>query len=371
MREERRTVARASASTGYTVGSFDVGVDFLVDQLSIVMVLVVTGVGTLIHVYSIGYMHGDARFSRFFAYLNLFAASMLLLVLADNLLLLYVGWEGVGLCSYLLIGFWFEKPAAANAAKKAFIVNRIGDFSFLLGIFLAGVGPSGRLTRRARSTSAGRSDDARGSRPIAALLLFGGATGQERADTALRLASGCDGGPDSGFGADPRGDDGHGRRLHGRPASARCSRPRGRRCLAGRRLDRRAHRACGPRSWRRPSTTSSACSPIRPCRSSATCSSRTACGAYSAGIFHLVTHAFFKALMFLGAGAVMHALARRDRHAQDGRPAQGDADHRVDVHGGLARDLRGRSVRGLLLEGRDPGFGVGRGRVRAVGRSAS
>src|ERR671916_95778 len=117
-------------------GNFRVGVDLLVDQLSIVMVLVVTGVGSLIHVYSIDYMHGDERYPRFFAYLNLFAASMLLLVLADNIVLMFVGWEGVGLCSYLLIGFWFEKRSAAAAANKAFIVNRIGDFSFLLGGFL-------------------------------------------------------------------------------------------------------------------------------------------------------------------------------------------------------------------------------------------
>src|SRR5918999_2598066 len=125
------------------VGDFSVGVDLLVDQLAIVMVLVVTGVGSLIHVYSIGYMHGDERYPRFFAYLNLFAAAMLLLVLADNLLLLYVGWEGVGLCSYLLIGFWFERPAAAVAAKKAFIVNRVGDFAFLLGLFVLVVAGGG------------------------------------------------------------------------------------------------------------------------------------------------------------------------------------------------------------------------------------
>src|SRR5918992_2904917 len=127
------------------VGDFRVGATLLVDQLSSIMVLVVTGVGTLIHIYSIGYMHGDEGYSRFFGYLNLFAASMLLLVLADNVLLMFVGWEGVGLCSYLLIGFWFERNAAANAAKKAFIVNRIGDFSFMLGIFLL-AGSVGSLT---------------------------------------------------------------------------------------------------------------------------------------------------------------------------------------------------------------------------------
>ena len=158
-----------------SVGSFDTSASLLVDELSIVMVLVVTGVGTLIHIYSIGYMAGDARYSRFFGYLNLFAASMLLLVLADNLLLLYVGWEAVGLCSYLLIGFWFERPAAANAAKKAFIVNRIGDFSFLLGLLLL-AGTVGTLTIGAINEQAGAMTA--GIATIAALLLFGGATGK-------------------------------------------------------------------------------------------------------------------------------------------------------------------------------------------------
>jgi len=100
------------------------------------MVLVVTGVGALIHVYSIGYMEHDPRFGRFFAYMNLFVFFMLMLVLADNYLLLYLGWEGVGLCSYLLIGFWHDRPAAANAAKKAFITTRIGDAAMLLGVVL-------------------------------------------------------------------------------------------------------------------------------------------------------------------------------------------------------------------------------------------
>src|SRR2546428_11307295 len=98
------------------------------------MILVVTGVGFLIHVYSVGYMAHDASFRRFFLYLNLFMFAMLTLVLADNFLLMFVGWEGVGLCSYLLIGFWVERPAAVSAGKKAFIVNRIGDFRFLLGM---------------------------------------------------------------------------------------------------------------------------------------------------------------------------------------------------------------------------------------------
>src|SRR5258706_5344228 len=114
---------------------------FRVDTLSLTMMLVVTGVGTLIHIYAVGYMHGDSRFPRFFQYLNLFLAFMLVLVTANNYLMMFVGWEGVGLCSFLLIGFWFDKPHGegwknSNAARKAFIVNRIGDFGFLLAIFL-------------------------------------------------------------------------------------------------------------------------------------------------------------------------------------------------------------------------------------------
>ncbi|MFD8596448.1 NADH-quinone oxidoreductase subunit L [Kitasatospora sp. NPDC059646] len=118
------------------VGGFQADVSFRLDQLSIVFVLLITGVGTLIHLYSVGYMAHDERRRRFFAYLNLFLAAMLVLVLADNYLLLYVGWEGVGLASYLLIGFWQHKPSAATAAKKAFIVNRVGDMGLSIAIML-------------------------------------------------------------------------------------------------------------------------------------------------------------------------------------------------------------------------------------------
>jgi NADH-quinone oxidoreductase subunit L len=117
-------------------GSFSVDVGFLVDPLSITMCLFITGVGTLIHLYSIGYMHGDENFSKFFVYLNLFAFSMLMLVLGDNMLLTFLGWEGVGACSYLLISFWFGSEANASAGKKAFVTNRIGDFGFMVAIFL-------------------------------------------------------------------------------------------------------------------------------------------------------------------------------------------------------------------------------------------
>ncbi len=120
----------------FTVDSLQVNFSFLVDQLSVWMMLVVTGVGFLIHVYSIGYMHDDEGFWKFFAYLNLFIFSMLLLVMGDNLVMLFFGWEGVGLCSYLLIGFWYKNKDFTKAARKAFIMNRIGDLGLLLGIFL-------------------------------------------------------------------------------------------------------------------------------------------------------------------------------------------------------------------------------------------
>ena len=117
-------------------GSWHISVGLQIDQLSIVFVLLITGVGSLIHIYSIGYMAHDPRRRRFFGFLNLFVASMLLLVLADNYLVLFVGWEGVGLASYLLIGFWQHKPTAATAAKKAFVVNRVGDMGMSLAIML-------------------------------------------------------------------------------------------------------------------------------------------------------------------------------------------------------------------------------------------
>src|SRR5579872_6693281 len=120
-------------------GMLNIGVDFAIDRLTAVMLMIVTGVGFLIHVYAIGYMAHEGGYYRFFAYLNLFMFFMLVLVLAANYLLMFVGWEGVGLCSYLLIGFYFKKKFATDAGNKAFIVNRIGDFGFSLAVFLIGV----------------------------------------------------------------------------------------------------------------------------------------------------------------------------------------------------------------------------------------
>jgi NADH-quinone oxidoreductase subunit L len=160
-----------------TVGSLRVAMELRVDPLSVTMILVITGIGTLIHVYSNGYMAGDPRFGTFFAYMNLFVFFMLMLVLAENFLVLYLGWEGVGLCSYLLIGFWYERVPAANAAKKAFITTRIGDTFMLVGIVLV------FLRLGSLSFSSVLTDQVAGRQPsgvftVIALLLLAGAIGK-------------------------------------------------------------------------------------------------------------------------------------------------------------------------------------------------
>nr|MBA2724422.1 NADH-quinone oxidoreductase subunit L [Actinomycetota bacterium] len=290
-----------------SVGNFSVGADFLVDQLAVVMTLVITGVGSLIALYSVGYMHGDERYHRFFAYLLLFVAAMLTLVLADNLLLMYVGWEGVGLCSYLLIGFWFERPAAANAAKKAFLINRIGDFSFLLGILLL-AGTVGSLTVSAVNGAAASGALAAGIATIAALLLFGGATGKS-AQIPLYVWL-----PDAMEGPTPASALIHAATM----------------VTAGVYMVARFGAVFGASAgdvaltvvaWTGALTAlwaalmAAAQYDIKRVLAYSTVSQlgymflANGLEAYSAGIFHLVTHAFFKALMFLGAGSVMHALA--------------------------------------------------------------
>ncbi len=201
-------------------GDFTARVGFRIDSLSIIMCLVVTGVGFLIHVYSAGYMHDDEGYARYFTYLNLFVFMMLILVTANNMLLMFVGWEGVGLCSYLLIGFWYKKDSAANAGKKAFIVNRIGDFGFLLGVFflLTTLGAPRRLDARFRRASEKRPSDYGLRRDDHYAALLRGRNGQVRPDPSLRLAARRDGRSDACQLAHPCGDDGYGRRLHDRQA---------------------------------------------------------------------------------------------------------------------------------------------------------
>ena len=300
--DEHHRVFEMKVFDWISVGSFEVSFDLLVDPLSAVMLLVVTGVGTLIHIYSVGYMHGDERFPRFFAYLNLFAASMLILVLANNVLLLYVGWEGVGLCSYLLIGFWFEKPSASNAAKKAFIVNRIGDFAFLLGIFL--------LSTTVGSLTLGQINDGAGAMTAATattigLLLFAGATGKS-AQIPLYVWL-----PDAMEGPTPVSALIHAATMvtAGVYMVARLSPV----FEAGDALVVVGWIGGLTALWA--ALMASTEYDIKRVLAYSTVSQlgymflAHGVHAYSAGVFHLVTHAFFKALMFLGAGAVMHALA--------------------------------------------------------------
>ena len=192
------------------VGSFQINVGFLIDPLSLVFVLLITGVGGLIHIYSLGYMEHDEGRRRFFGQFNLFIAAMLLLVLADNYLVLYVGWEGVGLASYLLIGFYYNRPTAATAAKKAFIANRVGDVGLSIGdhdhvrLLRHHV-----VRRRVREHDRGqqrRRDCHRADAPARCVR-------QVRPVPAADMVAGRHGGSDAGVGPDPCRDHGHRRRL--------------------------------------------------------------------------------------------------------------------------------------------------------------
>src|SRR3989442_8309136 len=288
--------------TWIVAADFETTVVALVDPLTGVMLLVVTGVGMLIHVYSIGYMHDDRGYGRFFAYLNLFVFSMTMLVLAGNFLLLYVFWEAVGLCSYLLIGFWYTRDSAAQAGKKAFIVNRVGDFGFGLAIMWIWI-------------AFGTFDYVavfKGAEPLApatatgiALLLFMGACGKS-AQVPLHVWL-----PDAMEGPTPVSALIHAATM----------------VTAGVYMVARSH-ALFERSpialdvvlWIGVITAVFAASiglvqtDIKRVLAYSTVSqlgymfAALALGAYAAGIFHLVTHAFFKALLFLGAGSVIHGL---------------------------------------------------------------
>jgi NADH-quinone oxidoreductase subunit L len=289
--------------TWISTGSFEVNISFLVDPLSVVMILIVTGVGFLIHVYSIGYMAGDRGFARYFAFLNLFTFSMLLLVLADNFLLLFVGWEGVGLCSYLLIGFWFEDDYNAFAGRKAFVVNRVGDFGFLLGLFLIFF-QFGSLNFNSvfGQASAGLGP---GIATAITLLLFVGATGKS-AQIPLYVWL-----PDAMAGPTPVSALIHAATM----------------VTAGVYMVARAYvlflqssttmtivAVIGVATALLAATIALVSPDIKRVLAYSTISQLgymfLACGvgAFWAGIFHLSTHAYFKALLFLSAGSVMHAL---------------------------------------------------------------
>jgi NADH-quinone oxidoreductase subunit L len=300
---------RAIVDTVYTwfrVGDFSADVSFLLDPLSSVMVLVVSGVGFLIHVYSTGYMAHDPSYRRFFLYLNLFMFAMLTLVLADNFLLMFVGWEGVGLCSYLLIGFWYEKPSAAEAGKKAFIVNRIGDYGFLLGVLtLFAWGGSVNFDRL---FAAAPHVFAIGGVVITAatLLLFLGATGKS---AQLPLYTWL---PDAMEGPTPVSALIHAATMvtAGVYMVARCHALFD---LAPISLQTVA--VIGAATALFAATIGIAQNDIKRVLAYSTVSQlgymffALGVGGYGAGVFHLMTHAFFKALLFLGAGSVIHALS--------------------------------------------------------------
>jgi NADH-quinone oxidoreductase subunit L len=288
--------------TWIQAGAFKATFGLYLDPLSSVMILVVTGVGFLIHVYSIGYMHDDPNYSRFFAYLNLFIFSMLILVLANNYLLMFVGWELVGLCSYLLIGFWFEKKSAADAGKKAFIVNRIGDFGFLIGIFTLFV-LFGSVHYQEIFSKA--STAAPAMITIACLWLFCGAVGKS-AQFPLYVWL-----PDAMEGPTPVSALIHAATMvtAGVYMVARSSPLYS---LSETALTVVA--ITGTFTAIFAATMALVQYDIKRVLAYSTVSQlgymfmALGFGAFSAGIFHLMTHAFFKALLFLCAGSVMHAM---------------------------------------------------------------
>jgi NADH-quinone oxidoreductase subunit L len=287
-------------------GEFQANVGFLVDPLSIVMMMVVSGVSFIIHVYSHGYMHDDRDFPRYFTYLNLFVFFMLILVSANNFLLMFVGWEGVGLCSYFLIGFWYEKKSASDAGKKAFIVNRIGDYGFLLAIFLIFV-TFGTIEFKAVFAAApGKLAIGSGIVTLITLLLFMGATGKS---AQIPLYTWL---PDAMEGPTPVSALIHAATMvtAGVYMVARCNMlfimaPTSIFVVA----------VIGAATAIYAASIGLAQNDIKRVLAYSTISQLgymfLACGvtAFTAGIFHLMTHAFFKALLFLGAGSVMHALS--------------------------------------------------------------
>jgi NADH-quinone oxidoreductase subunit L len=290
-----------------SVGHLNVNVGFLLDPLSAVMLLVVTGVGFLIHVYSIGYMGHEGGYYRFFGYMNLFMFSMLTLILADNYLMMFVGWEGVGLCSYLLIGFYFHRKSASDAGKKAFVVNRIGDAGFLLGVMLMtvtfGTLDFHAITQAARSGRFGILDP---TITAICILLFIGATGKS-AQIPLYVWL-----PDAMEGPTPVSALIHaatmvtaGVYMVARSNALFVLAPEAMAIVAG----------VGVATALWAASIALFQNDIKRVLAYSTVSQLgymfLACGvgAFAAGIFHLMTHAFFKALLFLGAGSVIHAMS--------------------------------------------------------------
>jgi len=315
------------------LASLRVDLAFRYDALAAVMTLVVTGVGLLIHIYSLGYMAHDKSYARYFSYLNLFTFAMLVLVLGANLGVLFVGWEGVGLCSYLLIGFWFGKDSAANAGKKAFITNRVGDFGFLLGTGLL-VYALGTIDIAGIAAAIGRGGLAKGTATAAALLLFLGATGKS---AQIPLYTWL---PDAMEGPTPVSALIHAATM----------------VTAGVYMVARLHALfsfsgtaltvvalTGAFTAVYAATMAFVQTDIKRVLAYSTISQiglmfiGLGVGAYAAGIFHLMTHAFFKSLLFLAAGSVIHALSgEQDMRRMGGLRARIPRTYRVFLIGALA-----------------------------------
>jgi NADH-quinone oxidoreductase subunit L len=308
--EERSHVVKMFSWIG--VGSLQVDLAVLADPLSIVMALFVTGISTLIHLYAIGYMHGDAKFSKFFLYLNLFVFSMLMLVLGENLLVTFLGWEGVGACSYFLISFWHTRNSAAVAGKKAFVTNRIGDFGVMAAMFLA-FNSLGTLSYHAINESAHSGELASVTATAIGLLLFVGACGKS-AQLPLYLWL-----PDAMEGPTPVSALIHAATMvtSGVFLMTRMSPV----LHASYEWVPTVIAVVGAATALYAATVAVAQNDIKKVLAYSTVSQlgymflAVGSGAYVAAIFHMVTHAFFKALLFLGSGSVIHGM----HHEQDMR----------------------------------------------------
>jgi NADH-quinone oxidoreductase subunit L len=288
-----------------TTGNFSVSFSFLVDPLSILMMLNVTGVGFLIHLYSTGYMHDDEGFNRFFAYLNLFIFFMLLLVMGSNYLLMFVGWEGVGLCSYLLIGFWFKNTEYNNAAKKAFVMNRIGDLGLILGVILIFI-HFGSISYSEVFDKASAFTPGSSIITWITLLLFIGAMGKS---AQIPLYTWL---PDAMAGPTPVSALIHAATMV-TAGIYMIARNNLLYSLAPFTLE--IVTIVGLATALFAATIAIAQNDIKKVLAYSTVSQlglmfvALGLGAYSTGIFHMTTHAFFKALLFLGAGSVIHAMS--------------------------------------------------------------
>ena len=307
-RQVAEPVSVAAAIPWLDAGKISISIGILVDPLSSLMAVIVAGVSLLVQVYSLGYMRDDPSFGRFFSYLSLFAFSMLVLVLADDFILLYIAWELVGLCSYLLIGFWYQKPEAARAAKKAFVVTRVGDLGFLIGILFLSI-MAGSFDFGVVTKFLGGGSVSQGRATLVALLLFCGAIGKS-GQFPLHVWL-----PDAMEGPTPVSALIHSAtmvaagvymvaRLYGIFEAS----PDAMRVIA----------SLGAFTALFAASIAIAQDDIKRVLAYSTISQlgymmlALGVGGYGAGVFHLATHAAFKTLLFLGAGSVIHALGTND-----------------------------------------------------------